>query len=303
MCSVSTDIYLSVCANCGKVEDDGISLKACTACKLVKYCNRDCQIAHRPQHKKKCKIRAKELHDEKLFKQPPPREDCPICFVRLPEMITGRTYMVCCGKNICNGCCHGYQSRATKEEHDVCPFCRTPPPYRDRLKQYNKRMELNDAQAICNLACYYKQGQCGGLQRDHAKALELWQRAGELGCAVAYHSIGNVYHTGDSVAVDIKKAIHYWELAAMKGQIDARHNLGVDSREKGNIDRALKHLMIAVKDGSSYSLRSIKRMYENGHATKDVYNEALQYYQVYLGEIKSDQRDEAAAAYVNGKYY
>jgi len=301
---MSTTENITTCANCGKGEEAGINLKACTACKLVKYCNRDCQIAHRTQHKKACKIRAKEIHDEKLFKQPPPLEDCPICFVRLPEMITGRTYMVCCGKNICNGCCHGYQSRATKEEHDVCPFCRTPPPFRDRLKRYNKRSEMNDPIAICNLACYYKLGHYG-LQQDHAKALELWQRAGELGSADAYSSIGNVYHTGDSVAVDIKKAIHYWELAAMKGQVDARHNLGVDAREKGNIDRALKHFMIAVKDGSSYSLKSIKRMYENGDATKDVYNEALQCYQVYLGEIKSDQRDEAAAAFVDGdgKYY
>ena len=59
-------------------EEAGIDLKSCAACKLVKYCSRECQIAHRPQHKKECKMRAKELHDEKLFKQPPPEEDCSI---------------------------------------------------------------------------------------------------------------------------------------------------------------------------------------------------------------------------------
>ena len=58
---------VSVCAACGK---EGDSLKACTACKLVKYCNRDCQISHRKQHKKECKKRAAEIYDEKLFKQP-----------------------------------------------------------------------------------------------------------------------------------------------------------------------------------------------------------------------------------------
>ena len=36
----------NVCANCGKEEEGSVSLKACTACKLVKYCNRECQIAH-----------------------------------------------------------------------------------------------------------------------------------------------------------------------------------------------------------------------------------------------------------------
>ena len=60
-----------VCANCGKGEEASINLKSCTACKLVKYCNRDCQIAHQPQHKRECKKRAKELYEEKLFEQPP----------------------------------------------------------------------------------------------------------------------------------------------------------------------------------------------------------------------------------------
>ena len=54
-----TDIIL--CATCGKEEDEDNNLKACTACKIVKYCNRDCQIAHRTQHKKTCKKRAEEL--------------------------------------------------------------------------------------------------------------------------------------------------------------------------------------------------------------------------------------------------
>ena len=71
------DKEVSVCANCGKGEEESDKLKACTACKMVKYCNRECQIAHRPQHKKECKKKAKELHDEQLFKQPPPEEDCP----------------------------------------------------------------------------------------------------------------------------------------------------------------------------------------------------------------------------------
>ena len=36
------NVIVSVCANCGK---EGDNLKSCAACKLVKYCSRDCQQA------------------------------------------------------------------------------------------------------------------------------------------------------------------------------------------------------------------------------------------------------------------
>jgi len=74
-----------------RVKGRRFNLKACTACKMVKYCNKDCQIAHRPQHKKEFRKRAAELiHEEKLFKQPPTmEEDCPICFVQMPTLNSG----------------------------------------------------------------------------------------------------------------------------------------------------------------------------------------------------------------------
>ena len=81
---MSDESNILMCANCGKGEEGSNDLKACTACKMVKYCNRECQIVHRPQHKKECKKRAAELHDEKLFNEPPPPEECPICMLPLP---------------------------------------------------------------------------------------------------------------------------------------------------------------------------------------------------------------------------
>ena len=76
------------CAASGKVSDD---LKRCDACKLVKYCNRECQATHRRAHKKTCKKRAAELFDEQLFKQPPANDNCPVCFLPLPLKTSGGT--------------------------------------------------------------------------------------------------------------------------------------------------------------------------------------------------------------------
>ena len=127
---------VSYCADCGKEEVEGItSLKACKSCKLVKYCNVNCQKNHWPTHKKACKKRSAELRDEALFKDPPPKEDCPICFLPMPLMliscislppatilsvpiydlseaneklanVCSEIYFTCCGKNICGGCIH-----------------------------------------------------------------------------------------------------------------------------------------------------------------------------------------------------
>ena len=303
MSNTSLEHNLSVCANCGKGEESSNSLKKCAACHMVKYCSRECQIAHRPQHKKACKKRAKELHDEKLFKQPPLREDCPICMIRLPSLYTGRTYMACCGKSICSGCVHGFQSRITKKEHDVCPFCRTPAPATNEeiVKRNEKRIKMNDPVGMSGIGCMYRDGDCG-LPQDHAKALEFWHRAGELGCAEAYYSIGYAYYSGRGVEIDKKKAVHYYELAAVRGDVDARHNLGCLEGLAGNDDRALQHFIISARCGSADSLNSIKLMNKNGDATKDDYAKAIKAYQAFLDEIKSKQRDEAAAIRDN-RYY
>ena len=61
--------------------------------------------------------------------------------------------------------------------------------------------------------------------------------------------------------------------------------------------------MIAVIGGSKESLEKIHQLYIDGHVTKEDYTKALQSYQVYLSEIKSDQRDEAAAADEDNRYY
>ena len=286
------------CANCGKEGTDVTN--TCNKCKLVMYCNAACKKKHRHKHKKECERRVAELHDEKLFKLPPPKEDCPICMIRLPYLGRGQTYMACCGKVICNGCVHAFQSRAIakrRKEDEVCPFCRTPPPDSDKeiIKRYEKRMELNDGRAVFSVGSYYARGLLG-LRPNQAKALELWRQAAELGSAEAYYGIACCYKFGRGVERDEKMAMHYTELAAMSGDLAARYNLGGVEEELGNMDRALKHYMIAAKDGDSNSLEGIKLMYKCGHATKDDYAKALSLYQAYLNEVKSDQRDEAAAA-------
>ena len=69
------------------------------------------------------------------------------------------------------------------------------------------------------------------------------------------------------------------------------------------MNRALKHYMISAEGGDDISLKQIQKLYTNGHATKDDYAKALRAYQAYLIEIKSAQRDAAAAAHEDCPYF
>ena len=284
------------CANCGKGEESGDSLKACTACKLVKYCNRGCQIAHRPQHKRACKKRAAELYDAALFKQPPPREECPICMLPLPlyDNYTGMTFFPCCGKSICDGCIYTMVESGTKK---LCPFCRTPPANSDeeQIKRVKKLVDAGNAFAIFQLAGYYADGTYG-MPQDMARASEFYLKAGELGCAKAYHNLGNGYRLGRGVEVDKKKAKYYYELAAMNGSVQARYNLGVFEGQTGNHHRAYKHYMLSARAGDDDSLNAVKEGYMDGHVAKDEYANTLREYQKSRDEMKSDARDKALTA-------
>ena len=252
------------CANCGK--EGGDSMNACNKCDLVKYCNAACKKKHKSTHKKECEVRAAELHDEKLFKEPPSPEDCPICF--LPQSVdVDQTYFFsCCGKHICNGCVLAIKER---EGTKLCAFCRTPISKSDEesIKQLENLMENGNAYACKMLGGFYVEGSMG-IPQDYAKGHELYLKAGELGCADAYHNLGCSYYHGRGVDIDKKKAKYYWQLAAMNRDVYARHNLGANEYIDGNHHRAFKHYMLAASAGFKQSLDAVKEGFVEGYYHK-----------------------------------
>ena len=143
----NVDDIMAICAACGK---EGIkeSMNICNKCKMVHYCNLACKKKHKSKHKKKCEKHAAKLHDEALLQEPPPREECPICFLPLPLDPGDSKFQSCCGKVICHGCLYAMTMEAVrkgkmKEEDDLCPFCREPPYSSDEvlIKRLKKLME------------------------------------------------------------------------------------------------------------------------------------------------------------------
>jgi len=281
---------MSYCANCGK-EGNSDDMNTCNKCKSVKYRNAACKKKHRKKHKKACERRVVELQDEALFADPPPREDCPICFIPLPHA-TKTTWTNCCGKVICDGC-------MISVEGDKCAFCRivNETTHAEDIVRTKRRMELNDPEAFVTMGCHYHEGFLDLIPQNYEKSRELWSKAAELGSPGGHRNLAARYYNGEGVERDLKKAIYHWEKAAMGGHHMCRHDLGVQEEKKGNLTtRGIRHYIIAAKQGFDPSMYQVERGFENGYVSEEVFLSTLSAYQQSLDEVKSPQRDEAERA-------
>ena len=289
------------CANCGAAEGDDIKLKTCTACKSVRYCGIKCQKKHRPKHKKACKERAAELRDEILFRQPESTHlgDCPICFLPLPLDRNQFVYMQCCSQTVCEGCNHANQLRESSGRlENKCPFCRAPLINSDEefecknMDRVMDRVEANDPAAMFKLGILLME------KGEYGRAFEYCSKAASSGIAEAHAKLAYCYREGQGVERDEKKEAYHLEQACIGGHPEARHNLGCVERQNKRFERALKHFMIASKQGYDESLGCVKDLYADGFASKEDYVSALRGYQAAVDAEKSEQREEAERAYL-----
>jgi tetratricopeptide (TPR) repeat protein len=285
-----------VCGYCGKAEVDDVKLKKC-ACNLVKYCSIDCQKNHRPQHKKVCKKRLAEIHDDNLFSQPDEGYlgECPICCLALPLDLSKSTIKTCCSKRICKGCsCANMKRELEQGQHPKCPYCRDPVPEIEMeneivQKRLMKRAKANDPIALFNMGvtCFD--------EGDFVGAFDYFTKAAALGDAMAHFNLSIMYHKGEGVERDEKKKVHHLEEAAIGGHPDARYNLGAHEGRSGRYDRAVKHFIIAAKLGDDGSLDQVKKCFHSGVVSKEDYAAALRGHQAAVDATKSEQRDAAYA--------
>jgi hypothetical protein len=261
------------------------------------------------KHKKQCKERAAELCDEALFKHPPAKEDCPICFLPMSDKLiscvslpptrssvpiydfakaNGSTdgYYPCCGKNICRGCLHSF---AQSGNEGKCPFCnydRGSKTVEDGVEDNMKRAAANDPASIFLLATHYHLGRAG-FQQDHAKATELYTRAAELGCSKAHSHLADVYHQGG----DLKKTRFHFEAAAMAGNEFARCIVGVMESQSGNMERAVKHWTISAFAGQYNAMHHLRISFGKGFVSRESIDAILIAYNNSCAEMRSEARD------------
>jgi TPR repeat protein len=147
----------------------------------------------------------------------------------LPSTEIGQSFTACCGKMVCLGCFY-QQQLEHKHNHQnrspTCLFCRAAIPID---KEYNqlleKRVNSNDAKAT-QLGMMYLHGDHDrGVKKDLRKAIKLLHRAAELGCVPSNANLADLHYKGDGVSKDKKKAMQYYEKAAMAGAVVLRFYL------------------------------------------------------------------------------
>ena len=249
------------CASCGIAEIDGIKLRECDGCDLVRYCSDAWRELHRPEHAAMCKKRAAELRDELLFKQPESSHhgDCPICSLPLSLDLSKSSTNTCCSKVICKGCVYANRIRAKEMNlFPSCPFCRQPVPNTEReMNERRKiRSKANDPAAISFAGLEQRE------KGNYGIAFANFTKAAELGHVEAHRQLSIMYELGLGVEQDEGKAIHHLEEAAIGGHPKARHNLGVYEWNDKNYERAAKHWIIAARLGYNESIKELMKMYK-----------------------------------------
>ena len=175
------------------------------------------------------------------------------------------------------------------EGNERCPFCRKECATSDEetLKDLKKRADNNnDPFALREMGSQYRHN------GDMKKAVEYFEKAAELGEAVAHYNLALFYKRGEFYERDEDCERFHLEKASLGGHPWARHNLGCNEGTFGSIYRAVKHWIICAKMGFEPSLQTLKTCYKEGDVSKEDFAAALRGYQAAVDATKSEQRDK-----------
>jgi TPR repeat protein len=214
--------------------------------------------------------------------------ECPLCFLPLSLDANKSSLSSCCSELVCVGCSCFYHLEHGRK---ACAFCREPVVNSNEKheKRAMKRVKANDPVALS------KMGRIRYQEGDYEGAFKYLSKAAELGDADAHYRLGFMYWKGQFVEKDAEKEVYHLEKAAIGGHPTARNNLAYCEERNGNMERAVKHLIIAANLGLKESMKALWGYYSDGYITKEDLDATLRAHQAAIDATKSSQRDVAEA--------
>ncbi|HTD89435.1 MAG TPA: SPOR domain-containing protein [Burkholderiales bacterium] len=134
--------------------------------------------------------------------------------------------------------------------------------YKTAIEIWQALIQEGRPDGLFFLGVMYAEGK--GLDRDQAKAFQLYSEAAKKDHVPAQYNLGNQYATGEGVVQDFSLAEYWWTKAAERGLMHAQINLGNlyyhgVTGEK-NLDRARKWLTLAANQGSPDAKQTLARL-------------------------------------------
>ena len=150
----------------------------------------------------------------------------------------------------------------------------------DALKWYKVAI-LGNSDAMCKLACCYKQGK--GAKQSDEKAFELFQQAAERGNTDAKYELACCYKYGKGVEQNDGKAFELYQQAAEKGNIDAMCKVAqcykCGDGVEWNIVKAFEWYEVAAKAGNAEAICNLAYCYRYGRGVKADRDKGIELFQ------------------------
>lgn len=126
-----------------------------------------------------------------------------------------------------------------------------------------KAYELGKPEAICDMGWHYLYG-CF-VQKDIDMARDLFLRAGDAGCGIAYCNLGSTYYSKEYTKKPKKEtAADYWEESARLGCPEGQYNYGMALKRgigrKKDKEGALYWIKLSAQNGDEDAKRELQKM-------------------------------------------
>ena len=261
--------------------------KKCSRCHNVLYCSKECQTVHwkKGQHKKFCI--PPTLRRPDLFKREEATKVSDICLICRGNISIEDDFIKL-------HCAHVYHfecivSLGFHSLCKICPSCRSP------LPDISNLIHLRALRTYAYMSELFKKRTgnpfMGNAEASHKdldsreslllkKTLALQIKAAEMNHVESQYMLGNSFHRGIMIEVDLLKAAHWYEKAATNGHMISQRLLGVLHMDgildsKPNMVEAAMWLTEASKQGCSQSQCALGSILRRDNGVQENRDEAL----------------------------
>ncbi|KAJ3309674.1 hypothetical protein HDV04_005863 [Boothiomyces sp. JEL0838] len=158
------------------------------------------------------------------------------------------------------------------------------------IQLYQRAIELGNTEGLYKASMMYMMGK--GVKKDLKESARLMKLCSKTGYPPSITMLGNMYLDGNGVHRDCQKALELFKLT--KGTTVGEYNMGVAYLKMRDYTNALDCFTNTAYEGFAPSQFQLARMYELGRGVKSDLREAMNWY-----EIAAAQGDQEATMNYN----